>query len=139
MSLGTILVIFPGKMREKFPGKMLEEFPGNIFVIFPGKMLNNPDVVLAVLFAIVLFCVDCEIGTVQALANTANATNPISATFRDKLSPLNYFKTVFYKPFSFYFIFNEATKPLFLISLSCETQLAVRAAVKFAILNQIFA
>jgi hypothetical protein len=48
MSLGTILVIFPGKMREKFPGKMLEEFPGNILVIFPGKMLNNPDVVLAV-------------------------------------------------------------------------------------------
>ena len=64
---------------------------------FPGKMLDNPDVVLAVWFAVVLFCVDCEVGTVQALANTAKATNPkatnpISATFKDKLSPPNYFK-----------------------------------------------
>ena len=59
---------------------------------FPGKMLDNPDVVLAVWFAVVLFCVDCEVGTVQAQANTAKATNPISATFKDKLSPPNYFK-----------------------------------------------
>jgi len=52
-------------------------------------MLGNLDVVLVVCFSVVLFC---EVGTVQALANTANTTNPISAIFKDTLSPLNYFK-----------------------------------------------